>query len=244
MKIADHMFGPGHTLVVAELSSNHGGSLDRALGLVDEAANAGADAIKLQCYTPLEMTTMRGNGRAPHPWEAMTLGELYTHFQTPWDWFPAIFTRAHKHGLIAFSSVFGIASLKFLEGLECPAYKIAAPDCYRHELVRAVKGTGKPVIASTNAPVRLDLPDAVLWCPEGYPQPRAQLEYIRTLDGYSCHRAEPLLGALAVANGAWIVEFHLGGRTRSLDLPDSSFWLDPRQFARMIELVREAECIA
>ena len=244
MKIIDREFGPGHTLIVAELSSNHGGSLDRALQLVDSAADVGADAVKLQCYTPLEMTTMRGAGQAPPPWQDMTLSDLYERFQTPWEWFPELFAHARERGLIAFSSVFGIASLKFLEELQCPAYKIAAPDCYRHELVRAAKRTGKPVIASTNAPVRLDLPDAVLWCPEGYPQPRAQLEYIRTLDGYSCHRAEPLLGALAVANGAWIVEAHLGGRNRQADLPDSAFWLDPTQFQRMVMLIREAEsCI-
>lgn len=241
MNIADRSFGPGHTLVIAELSSNHAGSLDRALHLVDDAAHAGADAVKLQCYTPEEMTAIRGEGHAPPPWEALTMAELYTQFQTPWDWFPVIFAHAREQGLVAFSSVFGLSGLAFLQSLDCPVYKIAAPDCARHEFVRAVKATGKPVLASTNVPVRGDIADAYLWCPSGYPQTSPRVSYVRTLDGYSCHRAEPLLGALAVANGAWIVEYHLGGKLRNPDLPDHEFWLTPGQFAQMTALVREAE---
>lgn len=127
--IAGREIGPGHPpFLIAELSGNHNGALARALALIDAAAEAGADAVKLQTYTA-DTITLDHNGPGFRieggPWSGRTLYELYQEAATPWNWHEVLFSRAHEHGLIAFSSPFDHTAVDFLETLGAPAYKIA-----------------------------------------------------------------------------------------------------------------------
>jgi N-acetylneuraminate synthase len=112
------------------MSGNHGGTLERALAVVNAAADCGADAIKFQTYTPDTITLKNIDPRytadAAGPWSGQTLYELYTEAHTPWEWFPALFAEARKRGIIPFSSPFDSTAVDFLETLGCPAYKVAS----------------------------------------------------------------------------------------------------------------------
>ena len=247
LRIGNRTFGPGKpALIVAEISSNHGGSLYNAKHLIRTARWVGADAVKFQCYTPEELLQLRHGGQdgsAPAPWDHLTLLQLYQESQTPHDWFPELFAEAARQEILAFSSVFGVESLAFLESLKCPAYKIAAADAERIDFITAVLQTGKPLLASTNTGAKYPTGRNILlqlWCPPGYPPEHLDLYQIHHLDGFSCHRPEPLLGALAVANGAWIIEFHLKPEEHTM-LLDDSVSLSPWQFTEMAALVRRAE---
>ena len=140
------------TLIVAELSANHGGSLERALETIHAAARAGADAIKLQTYTPDTMTidcdsplfTVRGG-----PWDGRTLYDLYTEAHTPWEWHARLFETARDVGLPIFSTPFDRSAVDFLESLRVPAYKIASFEIGDHELIAHVASTRRPIILST-----------------------------------------------------------------------------------------------
>jgi sialic acid synthase SpsE len=144
MRIANTEIGPGHRpYLIAEMSGNHNQSLDRALAIVDAAAQAGADAIKLQTYTAETMTL---NVRAPgfviddpkSLWHGRQLYELYDEAHTPWEWHAPIMARAAKQGLACFSSPFDETAVDFLESLNVPAYKIASFEVTDLRLVRKV----------------------------------------------------------------------------------------------------------
>jgi N-acetylneuraminate synthase len=147
IRIGDRMVGPGHpAYIVAELSGNHNGSLERALETVRAAAKTGADAIKLQTYTADTMTIrssdpsfkVPGDG----PWGGRELYSLYEEAHTPWDWHPALFDEAKKHGLVIFSTPFDSTAVEFLEKLGVPAYKIASFEMTDDPLVRLVGSRG------------------------------------------------------------------------------------------------------
>lgn len=154
-QIGKRKVGPdAKPLVIVELSGNHGGSLDKMLTLVDEAAKAGAEIIKLQTYTADTMTIDFAEREFfisdPNSlWKGQSLYDLYKKAQTPWDWHKPIFDRARKHGMMYMSTPFDVSAVEFLEGHDVPCYKVASFEMTDLELVRAVAKTGKPVIIST-----------------------------------------------------------------------------------------------
>lgn len=242
MRIGPLSVGEGRpAALIAELSNNHNGSYDRAIRLLDAAKDCGADAAKLQCFTPAELIALRGDGPAPAPWNGMSMGELYAKAMTPREWFPKLYAHAESIGLPIFSSVFGQESLEFLESIGNPCYKIAALDYESYGVRAAVDRTGKPVItscSSTFAPFDCLFP---IYCPAGYPQPEANLRNIRhSYHGYSYHGTDYRVPALSVAAGAKVVEvhFHLHDEPSELEAEIS---LDEWGFRDMVNDVREIE---
>ena len=252
--------------VIAELSGNHDGSLDMALALVDAAADAGADAIKLQTYTADTMTLdSQGPGfviREPEsPWFGRSLYELYEQAHTPWEWHEQIFARARERGLTAFSTPFDATAVAFLESLDVPAYKIASFENTDLPLIEKVAQTGKPVIISTGMATQQEVHEAVtaarsagcrelmlLKCTSSYPAPAkaSNLASIPVLAdlfdcpiGLSDHTLGIGVPVASVALGAVAIEKHLVMR-RADGAVDSSFSLEPQELAAMVEEVNRA----
>lgn len=153
-------------LIVAEMSGNHNGSLDRALEIVDGAAAAGAHAIKLQTYTADTMTLPLSTGEfyvsdPKNAWAGRTLYDLYDEAHTPWKWHDALFKRSQERGMVAFSSPFDLSAVQFLQELDAPCYKIASFETIDLDLIRAVASTGKPVIMSTGMASIHEISEAV-----------------------------------------------------------------------------------
>ena len=167
MKIGRRPVGPDHPpVIVAELSANHKGSLERALAVVDAVADAGAHVLKLQTYTADTMTldVDRPEFRIDTPgslWQGRTLYDLYQEGSTPWDWHEPIAERCREHGLDWFSSPFDATAVDFLEQLEPAAYKIASFEIVDLPLIAAVASTGKPVVISTGMATLAEIDAAV-----------------------------------------------------------------------------------
>ena len=152
--------------LIAEMSGNHNHSLDRALKIVEAAAEAGADAIKLQTYTADTLTIDKSDGEFfisdPHSlWQGKSLYELYQKAYTPWEWQAEIFAHAQKCGILCFSTPFDATAVDFLEGLHVPFYKLASFENVDLPLVRRIAQTGKPIIASTGMASIAELDDLV-----------------------------------------------------------------------------------
>lgn len=252
--------------VIAELSGNHDGSLDQALALVDAAADAGADAIKLQTYTADTMTLdIDGPGftiREPEsPWFGRSLYELYEQAHTPWEWHDRIFEHARERGLTAFSTPFDATAVDFLESLSVPAYKVASFENTDLPLITRVAQTGKPVIISTGMATLEEIEEAVqaarsggctelmlLKCTSSYPAP-ATASNLATIPvmaerfgcpiGLSDHTLGIGVPVASVALGAVAIEKHLTMR-RADGSVDSSFSLEPAELATMVEEVNRA----
>lgn len=234
---------------VCEIGNAHNGSFDRAIKLLDAAKDAGASAAKLQAYTADELIALRGDGPAPEPWgsQGWTMRALYQKAATPLEWLPALFHHAESIGLPLFSSVFGHDSLQALQEVNCPAYKLAALDYGKDELFRAVRATQKPVIQScshSDAPRHYHIfgpPVEHLYAPAGYPQPEANLSYIRNgYLGYSYHGTDAYVPALAVACGAKMVEVHFHLEAEPSEL-EANVSLTENDFAEMVQAIREIE---
>jgi N-acetylneuraminate synthase len=258
VKIADRAIGAGHRpYLIAEMSGNHNHSLDRALAIVDAAAKAGADAIKLQTYTAATMTL---NVDAPgfviddlsSLWAGRQLYELYEQAHTPWDWHGPIIERARRHGLHCFSTPFDESAVDFLETLGVPAYKIASFENTDLPLIRRVAATGKPMIVSTGMASLAEIDEAVrtareagcrelvlLKCTSTYPATPANTN-LRTIahlrDAFGCevglsdHTMGCGAAVAAVAFGATVIEKHFTLR-RADGGVDSAFSLEPEEFA-------------
>lgn len=266
MHINGRKVGPGHAVyVVAEMSANHGGSIEQALRLVDAAAEAGADAIKLQTYTP-DTLTIRSD-REPFRisgtvWEGRTLYDLYAEAYTPWEWHGPVQSRARERGLDFFSTPFDDTAVEFLESLDVPVYKIASFENVDLPLIRRVAGTGRPIIMSTGMASLEEVEEAVrtareagcrelalLKCTSAYPAPPEEAN-LRTIPhlrerfdvvaGLSDHTMAEAVPVAAVALGACILEKHFT-LSRAEGGPDSAFSLEPHEFRRMVEAVRIAE---
>lgn len=211
MNIAGVEVGPGQPCrVVAEVSNNHNGSLALAKRLIRECADAGADFIKFQCYTPDELVVLRGNGPAPDPWGAdgWTMRDLYEKAQTPHAWFPELVAECEIVGIPWFSSVFGVESLALLRKLGCPALKVAALDIDT-AFARMVSLSQVPIIASSRGE-RVPWADLTLYCPPGYPQDPEEIRAARLpqpLDGTSYHGTD--LAVAEMLMGWSILEVHV-----------------------------------
>ena len=221
---------------VAEISNNHNGSLIRAKQLIVAAANAGANFVKFQCYTPAELVTLRGDGPAPEPWgsQGWTMRTLYEKAATPLAWFPDLFKAVRQCGMVPFSSAFGPESVAVLESVGCPAYKIARLDNTQMGLLQSVVATGKPVIVSVG-PGETSGADLVLYCPPGYPQPAMSFTPALwdTYHGLSYHGTDPLTPMEAVATGAELIEVHLQLADEPSEL-EAHVSLNEHQFAQMV----------
>jgi len=244
---------------VAEVSANHNGDKNRALRIIEAAANAGADAVKFQTYKPETMTLNLDEFAVSSDhelWGKRKLFDLYAEAQTPWEWHQELFSFAIEKGLIPFSSPFDLSAVEFLESLDCPIYKIASLESSDHRLIKAVAETGKPIIASTGATLLEEIEDLVnlvystgnknltlLVCTSSYPADPAEanLKRITTLQekfGVSVGVSDHTLGigvALgALALGATVVEKHLTLSRNDLGA-DSAFSLEPHEFAMLVE---------
>lgn len=246
--------------VIAELSGNHNQSLDRALAIVDAAADAGAQAIKLQTYTADTLTINHRGGlfdiTDPQSlWAGKNLYALYQEAHTPWDWHAPIFARARERGLVVFSTPFDDTAVDLLESLDAPVYKIASFENTHLPLLRRVAQTGKPVIMSTGVATLAEITEAVatlrdhgctelmlLKCTSNYPaDPRdSNLRTIPALQelfqcpvGLSDHT--PGMGAAlaSIALGASIIEKHLT-LARADGGVDAAFSLEPAELAALV----------
>ncbi len=250
--------GPGHCpFIIAEMSGNHNQSLERALAIVDAAADAGAHAIKLQTYTADTMT-MAGAYTITDEnslWQGRELYELYQQAYTPWEWHQPIFERARERGILAFSSPFDETAVDFLESLHVPAYKIASFENTDLPLLKKVAATGKPVILSTGVATLADTDEAVrtlrengcqelilLKCTSTYPASPENTN-LRTIPhlaqlfncqaGLSDHTMGIGAPIAAVALGATIIEKHFTLR-RADGGVDSAFSLEPAELAALV----------
>ena len=251
---------------VAEMSANHGQDFDQAVGIVRAAKEAGADAIKLQAYTPDTLTMACDNeyfqiGKGTI-WEGRSLHELYGQAYTPWEWQPRLKAVADELGLDLFSSAFDPAAVDFLEEMGVPAHKVASFEIVDLPLIEKMAQTGKPLIISTGMATLNEIEQAVqtarqagatqialLKCTSAYPAPPEEMN-LRTIPdlarrfhvpaGLSDHTLGMAVAVAAVALGASIVEKHLT-LSRQSPGPDSAFSLEPHEFRAMVEAVRVAE---
>jgi len=259
--IADLQIGPGHKpFVIAEMSGNHNQSLDRALAIVDAAADAGAHAIKLQTYTADTMTLALTEGEftikdPASIWVGQNMHALYQQAHTPWEWHAPIMARAKERGLLCFSSPFDESSVDFLETLNVPAYKIASFECIDLPLIRKVAGTGKPMIISTGMATIAEIAEAVdaartagckhlalLKCTSTYPASPENtniktIPHMRELFGCEVGLSDHTMGVgasiAAVAMGASIIEKHFT-LSRADGGVDSSFSLEPAELKCLV----------
>ena len=267
MHIGNHTIGPGHPVyIVAELSANHNQSFERAVKIVHAAKAAGADAIKLQTYTPETITLRSGSERfrikSGSPWSGRSLHDLYAEASTPWEWHAELQKIAHQLGLDFFSSPFDESAVDFLETLKVPAYKIASPEIVDLPLIRKAASTGKPLIISTGMASAEEIQEALdaatragsnevalLKCTSAYPAEPGEMN-LRAIPvlvqqfcvpvGISDHTAGIAVPVAAVALGTCIIEKHLT-LARADGGPDSAFSLEPNEFAEMVDAVRTTE---
>lgn len=261
IKIGSFVLGPGRPpLVIAEMSGNHNGSLDRALAIVEMAAKAGAHALKLQTYTADTMTIDLSEREFfisdPNSlWNGTSLYKLYEQAHTPWDWHKPIFDRCRELGMIGFSSAFDATAVDFLESLDVPCYKIASFENIDLPLVRKVAATGKPMIISTGLASVAELAETVqaareagakdlilLKCTSAYPASPENsnlntIPHMRELFGCHVGLSDHTMGiGAAVASaalGAVAIEKHVTLR-RADGGVDSAFSLEPEELAALV----------
>jgi N-acetylneuraminate synthase len=207
------------TEIIAEISGNHGGSLNNALRLIEEAKRAGADAVKFQCFDPArlaERRAMRADVLALAG--GVRLIDLYRAIHTPREWFPAMIATAKVMKIEWFSSVFDPADVAFLETLDCPRYKISAFEMLDWDIIKAVKETGKPIVMSVRP-----MAGVTILAATDYTGQIAPL-------GLSAH------AAITPSRRAPMVEYHL--KLDDVDTVDGDFSLTPEAFRGMVRVIR------
>ncbi|SDM20634.1 pseudaminic acid synthase [Sediminibacillus halophilus] len=252
--------------IIAEMSGNHNQSLNNALQIVEEAAKAGADAVKLQTYTPDTMTLDVDRGEfvikdSNNLWKGKSLYNLYQEAYTPWEWHEAIFNRCRELGLIAFSSPFDETAVDFLEELDVPCYKIASFENTDIPLLRKVASTGKPIIISTGMATLSEIDETVrvvresgckdiilLKCTSTYPAPAIDTN-IKTIPqmsqifnsnvGLSDHTQGIGVAIASVALGATVIEKHFT-LSREEGGVDSVFSLEPKELQQLVNETNKA----
>jgi pseudaminic acid synthase len=252
--------------VVAELSANHCQDLEVAVDLVRAAAEAGADAVKLQTYRPETITL---DVRSPEfrveqgsPWQDRYLWDLYEEAFTPWEWHTELMEVATEAGVHLFSTPFDASAVDFLEGHDVPAYKVASFELIDHGLIQRVAATGKPVIISTGMATMSEIEEAfdvarrsgaeniaLMRCNSGYPARPSEMDlraipHMRDAFGVPIGLSDHTIGLEAAltarALGACILEKHFAP-DRSPEALDASFSLVPDEFSRMVSSIRAAE---
>lgn len=267
LNLNGRLIGPGQpTFIIAEMSANHHQDFDQAVQILQAAKAAGADAIKLQTYTPETMTLDLpdtafeiGDGTI---WAGRRLFDLYREAATPWAWHAPLQKLAAELDLIFFSTPFDDTAVAFLESLDVPAFKIASFELVDLPLIRRVARTGKPLIMSTGMATKEEIAAAVaaaraegnyqialLKCTSAYPAPPEEM-HLRTIPdlaqtfkvpvGLSDHSLEPAISIAAVALGACLLEKHLT-LSRAVPGPDSAFSLEPEEFQALVAAIRVTE---
>lgn len=267
IQIGKRRVGTGEPVyVVAELSANHNQNFDQAVRIIKAAKDAGADAIKLQTYTPDTMTIacerdpfQIGGGTL---WDGKTLYELYGEAYTPWEWQPRLKRAVEDLGMQCFSSAFDASAVDFLEAMNVPVHKVASFELVDLPLIRKMAATGKPLIMSTGMATLEEIEEALatarragatqialLKCTSAYPAPAEEMN-LRTIPelvrrfhlpvGLSDHTMGIAVPVAAVSLGACIIEKHLT-LSRAAGGPDSAFSLEPEEFKAMVDAVRTAE---
>lgn len=261
IKIGDFIINEkSRPFIIAEMSGNHNQSVDRALEIIDAAAECGADAVKLQTYTPDTMTIDHDKGLfyiddPKSLWNGNTLYDLYKTAHTPWEWHKQIFDRAKEKGIMIFSTPFDASSVDFLETLDVPAYKIASFENKDWELLKKVAKTNKPVIMSTGASTISEISESVavlkkngcndiilLKCTSTYPA-TPESTNLKTIPhmkdifdcftGLSDHTMGIGVPIASVALGAKVIEKHFT-LDRSDGGVDSDFSIEPQELKSLV----------
>lgn len=267
INISGRMIGEGQPVyIIAEISANHNQSYEQAVKLIHAAKNSGADAVKLQTYTP-DTITINCRNELFHVgkgslWEGRCLYDLYGEAYTPWEWHAGLFDEAKKLGLDILSTAFDPTAVDFLEELSVPVHKIASFEIVDIPLIEKMASTGKPLIISTGMASLGEIEEAVqaargagaeqialLKCTSAYPAPPEEMN-LRTIPnlaetfgvpvGLSDHTLGPEVPVAAVCMGACIIEKHFT-LTRNVPGADSAFSLIPGEFEAMVKAVRIAE---
>lgn len=252
--------------VIAELSANHNQNFDTASQIIRAAKQCGADAVKLQTYTPDTITLNSDKPffriAAGTIWDGRTLYDLYGEAYTPWEWHPRLKAVADEVAIDLLSSPFDFSAVDLLESMQVPAYKIASPEIVDLPLIDRVARTGKPLIISTGMATEAEVEEALktardagsreivlLKCTSEYPAPPESMN-LRTIPwlrerfgvpvGLSDHTLGIAVPIAAVALGACVIEKHFT-LSRSVSGPDSGFSLEPAEFKAMVDAVRIAE---
>ena len=251
--------------IIAEMSANHNQDFDEAVKIINAAKEAGADAVKLQTYTPDTITLdcdndyFRIKGTI---WEGKNLYELYKEAYTPLEWQPKLKKIANDLGMDLFSTPFDHTAVDFLEKMGVPVYKVASLELVDIPLLRKIAQTGKPIIMSTGMATLAEIDEAVsairqaganqlalLKCTSAYPAPPDEMN-LRTIShlaeafgvptGLSDHTLGIAVPVAAVALGACIIEKHFT-LLRDIPGPDSAFSLEPHEFKEMVDAIRTTE---
>jgi len=267
IQIGNRNVGPGEPVyVVAEMSANHNQDFDQAVRILHAAKEAGADAVKIQTYTPDTLTIQSdkeyfriGKGTL---WEGKTLYELYSEAYIPWEWQPKLKEISDEIGIDFFSTAFDPTAVDFLEEMGVPVHKVASFEIVDIPLIEKMASTGKSLIISTGMATLSEIEEAIqaarnarstqialLKCTSAYPSPPEEMN-LRTIPhlgeafgvpvGLSDHTLGIAVSVAAVALGACIVEKHFT-LSRDIHGPDSAFSLEPHEFKAMVEAIRIVE---
>jgi N-acetylneuraminate synthase len=267
IEINGRRIGPGQpAYIIAEMSANHHQDFDEAVKILHAMKEAGADAVKLQTYTPDTLTLDCNNEyfqiRKGTIWEGKNLYQLYEEAYMPWEWQPKLKAVADSLGLDLFSTPFDESAVDFLAEMNVPAYKVASFEIVDVGLIAAIARQGKPIIMSTGMATLAEIDEAVqvarqagatelalLKCTSAYPALPEEMN-LRTIPhlaeafgvpvGLSDHTLGIAVPAAAAAFGACIIEKHFA-LSRNIPGPDSSFSLEPDEFRAMVQAVRTAE---
>ena len=252
--------------IIAEMSGNHNGSLERAIKIIEAAARAGVDAVKLQTYTADTLTIDKKDGEffisdKNSLWYGQSLYELYQKAYTPWQWHEKLFARCNELGLMCFSTPFDSTAVDFLEKLNCPCYKIASFENVDLKLIKRVAQTKKPLIVSTGMASIAELDELVstarkngceditlLKCVSSYPATPEGFN-LRTIPhmkelfkcevGLSDHTLGMGVSIAAVAMGATVIEKHFT-LSRAEGGVDSAFSMEPQEMAALVRECKAA----
>lgn len=269
ININSRPIGPNHSpYMIAEMSANHNGNIEKAFQIIEAASTSGADAVKIQTYHPDTITL---NSDLPDfqitegLWAGRTLYDLYKEAHTPWEWHAPLFEHAKKVGITLFSSPFDQTAVDLLEDLNAPAYKIASFEAIDIPLIEYIAGTKKPMIISTGMACREEIKEAaqaardggckelaILHCVSGYPAPAKDYNLHTLPDlsknlgavvGLSDHTIGSTTAIASVALGASIVEKHFT-LDRSAGGPDDSFSIEPQELKGLCDDLKTTwECL-
>jgi pseudaminic acid synthase len=266
IEINGHKIGPGFPVyIIAELSANHCQDFDQAINLIKAAKTAGANAVKVQTYTP-ETLTLQSSKKPFHiqgtAWDGRRLYDLYEEASMDWAWQPKLKVEANQLGLDFFSTAFDPSAVDFLEEMNVPAHKVASFEIVDIPLVQRMAKTGKPLIISTGMATAEEIEEAVsaareagakeialLKCVSAYPASVSDMNLRSIPDlsarfgvpaGLSDHTLGGIVPMVAVAVGACIIEKHLT-LSRAIKGPDSAFSSEPAEFTEMVQSIRTVE---